>query len=376
MICIKKIFILFYYSSTYPNGWVNENVYDAVNQVTLKYQKDPTNSNNKSLKFSYSYDAQGNVTSENKYSNSIGQMNESYNYSYDALNRLTSKLNTQNNIIEAQYSYDSLGNITKEVNGNNKGSEYWHNILNQITSKKIDNKDVYNYSYDFRGNLTGVDFQKNKNQRYAVESYVFDSTNRMTLGTNEKGETSAYTYNGLGHLIKNIWTVDKNAYGYTNITPQAVLATTSGTLTTDPVDTANLNLYNEKIVLSPSSSMNVITKNFVIDYTSPLKNVLTETETNGLTYRYAYGLDKLSVTISGITTGVGNLLQNGKVKLYYHHDRQRSTDYLTDNVTGKVTSYISYDEWGVPRKKAVLKMGVREIDLVTEYTGHPYGSGS
>ena len=32
------------------------------------------------------------------------------------------------------------------------------------------------------------------------------------------------------------------------------------------------------------------------------------------------------------------------VKLYYHHDRLGSSDYLTNNVDGKVESYVGYDQ--------------------------------
>ena len=60
------------------------------------------------------------------------------------------------------------------------------------------------------------------------------------------------------------------------------------------------------------------------------------------------------------------------VKLYYHHDRLGSIDYLTDNVAGKVISYVSYDDWGAMTAKAVLKTGVRELDLVSQYTVHPF----
>ena len=67
-----------------------------------------------------------------------------------------------------------------------------------------------------------------------------------------------------------------------------------------------------------------------------------------------------------------NVIKNSIVKLYYHHDRLGSAEFLTDNISGKVTSYVSYDDWGAPTMKAVLKMGVRELDLVTEYTGHSY----
>jgi len=78
------------------------------------------------------------------------------------------------------------------------------------------------------------------------------------------------------------------------------------------------------------------------------------------------------VSVSPVTNGAGSLIQNGRVKLWYHHDRLGSTDFLTDNVSGKVTSYVAYDDWGAPAMKAVLKLGVRELDLVTECTGHPW----
>jgi len=134
-----------------------------------------------------------------------------------------------------------------------------------------------------------------------------------------------------------------------------------------------------------------------LDYTAPLANVIMEYESGaaGLTYRYAYGLDKNSVTVHGITEGSGsvaqyvcddgaggfvlagegsggNLLKDRAVKLYYHQDRLGSASFLTSNTDGRVISYVSYDDWGAPTMKAVLKTGARELDLATEYTGHPY----
>ena len=61
----------------------------------------------------------------------------------------------------------------------------------------------------------------------------------------------------------------------------------------------------------------------------------------------------------------------GVVKLYYHHDRLGSTDYLSDNVSGAVRSYVTYDDWGALTAKAVLNTSVRELDLVQQYTVHP-----
>ncbi|MCL1792513.1 MAG: RHS repeat-associated core domain-containing protein [Oscillospiraceae bacterium] len=126
----------------------------------------------------------------------------------------------------------------------------------------------------------------------------------------------------------------------------------------------------------------MVHKDYVVDYTSRARNVLMEYEsgTEGLMYRYTYGLEKNNVVICGIPNGVGNIMQNQAypdgekniVKLYYHHDRLGSSDYLTNNLDGKVESYVSYDDWGEPTMKPILKMGVRQLDLVTEYTGYAY----
>ncbi|MCL1834899.1 MAG: hypothetical protein FWG48_01950, partial [Oscillospiraceae bacterium] len=123
-----------------------------------------------------------------------------------------------------------------------------------------------------------------------------------------------------------------------------------------------------------------ITKDYVIDYTSALKNVLMETETGGLTYRFTYGFEKLSAVVYGISSGAGSMQQTYEypdgsanvVKLWYHHSRLGTTDFLTDNVQGKVTSYTAYDDWGALTMKTIIKLGTRELDLVTEYTVHRY----
>ena len=60
------------------------------------------------------------------------------------------------------------------------------------------------------------------------------------------------------------------------------------------------------------------------------------------------------------------------VKLYYHSNRLGSIDYITDNVSGNVMGYITYDDWGALTSKQVLRTNQRELDLVQQYTVHPY----
>ena len=225
----------------------------------------------------------------------------------------------------------------------NKGTGYWYNELNQQVQKVVDGKDTYVNTFDLRGNLVQSAYQKNQNQSTVTASYTYDATNRMVQGTNKAGETSAYIFNGLGHLVANDMTFANNSYGYHG---------------------------------------NSVRKDYVLDYTSHLADAIMEYESgdSGHTYRFTYGLRKSSVVIYGIPSGVGSTAQTfdypdgteSVVKMWYHHDRLGSTAYLTDNTAGAVSSFVCYDDWGAPTMKSIIRLGSRYLDLATSYTGHPY----
>lgn len=390
-------------SQVYPNGWQETRQYDAVGQLLRQVSTDPTQTASKTITHTYTYDAQGNMLTEYR-SGAGGQEQFNLNHTYDALNQLISTTGNQGYKAHT-YTYDSLGNLTYEQIAN-KGTDYKYNNLNQMVSKTADGKDTYQYTYDLRGNLTkGVDTKKNT----VVESYVYDATNRMVKGVNEAGESSFYIYNGLGYLVSNEWVIKKNSYGYTglSVTPSEQVdgivvvdrhANSTGQGHINPVGKGHTiggttGGYTPKV---DNKKFQVVHKNYVLDYTSEFKDVIMEKESGvgGLTYRYVYGLDKVETVIYDIQNGAGSVMQyayddvsletligeeagqtvhkNGIVKFYNHQDYLGSTDYLTDNVNGKVVSYVTYDDWGAPTAKAVLKSGVRELDLVQSYTGHPY----
>jgi YD repeat-containing protein len=325
---------------TYPNGWKELNVYDDAGQVLTVHDQSPGNTV-KNLKFQYAYDNNGNVTREYRRGTGLGQKKEDYTHVYDDLNRLiqTSGLygKTQTN-----YTYDTLSNLTFEQSGTTKTVDYDYNSLNQQISKIVNNKDQYTNTFDKRGNLTQVTYNT-KNR--VEESYVYDATNRMVKGTNAIGEESAYLYTGLGDLIQNTWTVKKNAYGYHDV--QLTTAVT-GEDTTIIRDTPTSTTGKKKDVATPEqvaadmtlNQTSTIQKTYVIDYTSMYKDAIMETETGGLTYRYTFGLEKISAVLSPVDTSAGSIVQNGTVKLYYHRDRLGNTDYLTDNVQSKAVSYV------------------------------------
>ena len=293
--------------------------------------------------------------------------------------------------------------MTFESIGNSKSNDYKYNSLNQQVQKIADGKDSYSYSFDKRGNLVKSVCDK---KDAVTEQYVYDASNRMVKGVNEAGEQSFYVFDGLGNLAANEWIIAKNAYGYTGVNTDPAEQVngvvvcdrhknTSGNGHIDPVGKGHTTggTTGGAVPVIDNTKFSVIHKDYVIDYTSVLKNVLMETESGagGLTYRNVYGLQQAETVICGIPEGAGDITQfvyqdqagitvltstdPGKdinkdriVKLYNHQDRLGTIDYLTDNVSGKAASYVTYDDWGALTAKAILKMGVRELDLVQEYT--------
>ena len=172
-----------------------------------------------------------------------------------------------------------------------------------------------------------------------------------------------------------------NAYGYHDVTALVEDSMVDGEIVVDK-QTGKKDKKAKKdpeIVLADANlnKTSTVVKDFVIDYTVATMDPLYETEstTDGLEYRYVYGLDdvRLSVTVKGVENGAGHIIENGdEIRLYYHQDLRGTVDYLTSPVSGKVESWTHYNEWGEITHNAVLKCGQRELDLVKNYTGHEY----
>ena len=322
------------------------------------------------------------MTYEYMRGNGTGEATTEVFYTYDELHQVvTAKENYGNK--SRSYQYDSLGNLTLETNSNNVTVDYKLNNLNQITSSSDDGwKTSTAYSYDKRGNLIQELYTKGKKQS-VTGAYTFDETNKMVKGVNDLGESSEYLYNGLGALVTNTWTIKKNAYGYHDVTALVEDSMVDGEIVVDK-QTGKKDKKAKKdpeIVLADANlnKTSTVVKDFVIDYTVATMDPLYETEstTDGLEYRYVYGLDdvRLSVTVKGVENGAGHIIENGdEIRLYYHQDLRGTVDYLTSPVSGKVESWTHYNEWGEITHNAVLKCGQRQLDLVKNYTGHEYDS--
>ncbi len=130
----------------YPNNVYTEYQYDNVNRVTSVVTKQGTTTKSS---YSYTYDNNGNITSEN-----------STTYSYDARNRLSSP------------AIDYYGNrIDYEYEGINR-------LVNDGTNE---------YTYDNNGNTLSK----------GEDSFVYDKRNKMISSTAD-GVTTNYVYNAEG----------------------------------------------------------------------------------------------------------------------------------------------------------------------------------
>ena len=224
---------------TYPNGWVEEYSYDAEGNLLKTVDTDPFHNNKKSTKYEYAYDAEGNLVTEfQRDSDGEAGLVANTTYTYDALNRLTGSQKTVERTRKTYaktYTYDSLGNLVQENGPDSRDqTTYQYNSLNQMVARKecgyvqsITRIHDYGYTYDGRGNLVKEEeicsptTQGPKN--ITIATYTYDETNKMVKGVNDIGESSEYLYNGLGALVTNTWTIKKNAYGYHDVQPSAVV---------------------------------------------------------------------------------------------------------------------------------------------------------
>ena len=145
---------------------------------------------------SYTYDANGNLTSMTDAAGTV-------TYTYDALNRVTSvkdrRGNTQfftydatDRIVQVkgrngnatQYVYDGNGNIVKTIDALGTESVFTYNKNDQLISTDLHRVDA----------LNGVD-------SHEITLYEYDGRNLVTKEINALGDSTVYVYDGNGNLV-------------------------------------------------------------------------------------------------------------------------------------------------------------------------------
>jgi RHS repeat-associated protein len=303
-------------SMTYPDNTMIEYVYDPLNRLTAITEGIHTTT--------YTYDAASRPVSLT-YPNGVIEA-----YTYDALGQLLTTTETLHGAERTtmEYLYDPVGNIISTITDGTtlvtlpEVSTSTFNAMNQLTSKTLSDGTVIDYIYDQRGNLRQEVDRATGNMR---RSFVYDATNRMVSGTNEYGETSKYTYNGLG------------------------------------VRTSHTAITND------NGTPNTVTTEYVVDYTSFGQLDLMSLTNDGITTRYTYGigLDKISATV----TIPGNQTQRFNI----HTDRLGSGRQATD-ANGDVIGHTTFDPWGKVQDKMLPYIDGTSVtlDIIGNYTNHEW----
>ncbi len=277
----------------------------------------------------------------------------------DVLNRLTHVTETSRGYptVERGYIYDSLGNMIQEEA--DECLEYHYHGTTLYESRECCEKAEYNgtkrwdYTYDGRGNLVSVDKYQRTTQGMQMvnsEKYVYDETGKLVQGTNEEGEVSLYTYNGLGVRVGRELIVKDNTHGYTDFHKE-----------TPSVETG---------IDKPE----VVKESYVVDYTRATLDTLVKEEVGGNTDRWLYGLQSLQVKVTSEGTDWwGQQTEQDVLTAYTHHDRLGSIVNLTDQY-GRNLVRADYREYGEIAffDSITVNGGYRRIAPQLVYTNHEW----
>ena len=177
----------------FPNGMQTSYHYDEAGRIRELIHEDREGILDH---YRYTYDLLGNKTGIEKHRRGLLEESGSWTYAYDALGRLSEV--RKDGELHTAYGYDAFGNRVHE--SGRKGERlYRYNALNQLISRKDmleeEGKET-EYSYDLRGNLTGI--LENGIQKHR---YIYGALNRLEEALNRNGERARYDYNGLGFRV-------------------------------------------------------------------------------------------------------------------------------------------------------------------------------
>ncbi len=334
--------------------------YDSLNRLTnVTHETD--------WKASFKYDANGNMVTQ-------ASPLASSSFSYDTMNRLSSSLISVNSrSFAVTNSYDANGNRTNIVYPGNKVLKYAYDAENRLASVDLSAfsaSSVVQFKYDSASHLTNIvypngvngTFVSDANGRITEFGYSRNSSNilRRAIARNLLGyKTQEDIYAG---PIPNF----TNGLRQTRTYNDADQMLSAGETTYSYDDKGNLTAaagltyawdYNNRLTgISGQGSVSYIydasgarigrvadgvTNYFILDFQSPLKQPLCETDGSGQITRYyiwsSHGL--LAHLDMNPTNGVVVATR------YYHCDELGSTLALTDDA-GVATDQFTYSPYG------------------------------
>ncbi len=241
--------------------------------------------------FTYSYDANSNVTAENNLLNTA----YAQTFTYDPLNRLAG--NKLGGVANQSWTLDSQGNWSS-FTSNGTIQTQTANAQNQITSISGGTSPTYD------GNGNTVSMGLTTQPAGSVAILVYDAWNRLVAVKNSSGQIIAqYTYNAMGYRITESYPLGGNGvaagttnYIYYDTQWQAIETRTNGTANSNVTSqTVWSAAYINAAILQDTYTAGVIQPNSRIYFlqdanwdTTAIVGYNGTTGTWGVTQRYVY----------------------------------------------------------------------------------------
>ena len=177
---------------TMPNGSSTSYEYDNIGRLQML-----THANDKGIidRQRYEYDIRGNISCIEKERKGFSEHSGSFNYKYDATGKLIEV--ARDSKVLREYQYDAFGNRMRKTSD---GIEtiYSYNEADQLISKREAESET-TYTYDRRGNITGICVDGNTSKRF-----VYGAANRLDKVIDSSGLVSEYMYDAAGQRVKEL----------------------------------------------------------------------------------------------------------------------------------------------------------------------------
>jgi RHS repeat-associated protein len=227
------------------------------------------------------------------------------------------------------------------------------------------------FTYDNAGNLISETLNGG-----IIKALEYDATGRFIGGTNGDGETTQYTYNGLGYRVGNTTTRANPNYAYRD-SPNAG-GSEYITDIDDIIASWDTNSFHTRFDASGKARQDETSteeKYYTPDFTTGgLRDIMVSTQgLYGQTLTYGIGLISIStVETSGSEPSVQQITATQyNSKTYAHQNRLGGNSYYTDP-DGELAAYFEFDAWGVsctPRPEDANYAG---LDIANGFTGYTY----
>ena len=365
-----------------------ERTYDLLNQLIKETDKEGGITR-------YFYDKNGSLVKAVQPDNydETTDDGDGYTFTYDSMGRLESVRNALG-FLEEQNEYDANGNLIRKKDALGTLAEYAYDIANRqkhiwtgeaakgrgqagnLTANNpsaSQTKPSQSYTYDARGNITGITDGEGNQTRYDLdawgritaihkpdgsrETYTYDYAGNVTSATDGKGNTTEYHFNSMNQLKEIVdQNGEKETFTYDGQGRMAGHTDRNGVHTTYGYTIDNQLRYKKAELKADGTSIekqrnHKKTPSLTYTYHYNSQGQLTEASGGGVIYNYTYTpngniMDKLvngsralsySYTASGRVAGITD--KSGK-KTTYQYNKAGKVGCVKDN--GKPVAEYSY----------------------------------